>query len=128
MARSFRFDVDLPAAVTTIGNLGITPNAIDFRPLAAGQTDPVLYGIDVGPTTTQLYTINKNTAAVTPVGAGFPTEVAGAGGYSLAGGNNPIGFDFNPRTLQADNSIRIRLVASSGTNLRLNSNTDWWRR
>jgi hypothetical protein len=116
----FKFDVDVPAVTTPIGNIGFTPEAIDFRPLAAGQTDPVLYGIDVGPVTTQLYTINKATAVATPVGAGFPTVGAG---YTLAGGNNPIGFDFNPRTLQADNSIRIRLVASNGTNLRLNSDT-----
>lgn len=110
--------MDSPASTTTIGNLGIIPDAIDFRPLASGQTDPVLYGIDVGPTTTQLYTINKATAAVAPVGPGFPSQ---AGSYSLL--NSTIGFDFNPRTLQADDSIRIRVVSSNGTNLRLNSNT-----
>jgi hypothetical protein len=112
----FRFDVNSPSAITTIGSLGIVTDAIDFRPGTG-----TLYGIDVGPTTTQLYTINPNTAAVTPVEPGFPSVVAGAGGYNLA--DQTIGFDFNPRTLQADGSIRIRLVASRAANLRLNSDT-----
>ena len=112
----FRFDVNSPGTITTIGNLGIVTDAIDFRPGTG-----VLYGIDVGPTTSQLYTINPNTAAVTPVGPGFPSVVAGAAGYNLA--DQTIGFDFNPRTLQADGSIRIRLVASRAANLRLNSDT-----
>ena len=112
----FRFDVNSPATITTIGNLGIVTDAIDFRPGTG-----VLYGVDVGPTTSQLYTINPNTAAVTPVGPGFPSVVAGAAGYNIA--DQTIGFDFNPRTLQADGSIRIRLVASRTANLRLNSDT-----
>ena len=112
----FRFDVNSPATITTIGSLGIVTDAIDFRPGTG-----TLYGIDVGPTTTQLYTINPNTAAVTPVGPGFPSVVAGAGGYNLA--DQTIGFDFNPRTLQGDGSIRIRLVASRGSDLRLHSET-----
>jgi hypothetical protein len=112
----FRFDVNSPATITTIGNLGIVTDAIDFRPGTG-----TLYGVDVGPTTTQLYTINPNTAAVTPIGPGFPSVVAGAGGYNLA--DQTIGFDFNPRTLQGDGSIRIRLVASRGSDLRLHSET-----
>jgi hypothetical protein len=112
----FRFDVNSPGTITTIGSLGIVTDAIDFRPGTG-----TLYGIDVGPTTTQLYTINPNTAAVTPVGPGFPSAVTGAGAYNLA--DQTIGFDFNPRTLQADGSIRIRVVASRGVNLRLNSDT-----
>ncbi|MEX2141679.1 MAG: DUF4394 domain-containing protein [Pirellulales bacterium] len=112
----FRFDVNSPGTITTIGNMGIVTDAIDFRPGTG-----TLYGIDVGPTTSQLYTINPTTAAVTPVGTGFPTVVTGTGAYNLA--DQTIGFDFNPRTLQADGSIRIRLVASRGANLRLNSNT-----
>ena len=113
----FRFDVDTPGTVATIGNLGIVPEAIDFRPGTG-----VLYAIDVGPTTTQLYTVSVLTAAVTPVGTGFPSQVVdGAGSYNLL--NSSIGFDFNPRTLQPDGSVRIRVVASNGTNLRLNSDT-----
>jgi hypothetical protein len=114
----FRFDPDSPGTATTIGNMGITPDAIDFRPLAPGETDPVLYAIDVGPVIAQLYTVDRTTAAVTSVGPGFPTVGAG---YSLL--DATIGFDFNPRTLQADNSQLIRLVAGNGTNLRLNSDT-----
>jgi hypothetical protein len=112
----FRFDVNSPTSITSIGNLGIVPEAIDFRP----GTD-TLYAIDVGPTITQLYTINPSTAAITPVGPGFATVVVDAGAYNLA--DQTIGFDFNPRTLQADGSMRIRLVTSSGYNLRLNSDT-----
>jgi hypothetical protein len=116
----FRFDVDSPATVTTIGNMGIVPEGIDFRPLSAADVGnaPILYAIDIGTTTTQLYKVNTLTAAVTPVGAGFATVDAA---YNLTG--TTVGFDFNPRTLQADNSIRIRLAASSGVNLRLNSDT-----
>src|SRR5688572_11496578 len=106
----FRFDVNSPGTITTIGNLGIVTDAIDFRPGTG-----VLYSVDVGPTTSQLYTINTTTAAVTPVGPGFPSIVAGAAGYNIA--DQTIGFDFTPRTLQADGSIRIRLVASRTANL-----------
>lgn len=112
----FRFQTDLVNTVTTIGNMGIVPEGIDFRP---GSTQ--LYAIDVGATTTQLYTVNTSTAAVTPVGSGFPSQVMGVGAYNLVG--QTIGFDFNPRTLQPDGSMRIRLVASGGSNLRLNSMT-----
>ena len=114
----FSFNTATPAIATTIGNLGIVTEAIDFRP--GTQT---LYGIDVGPTTTQLYTIDTATAAITPVGAGFLSvdPTAANGGYSLV--NASLGFDFNPRTLQADGSIRIRVVTSNGDNLRLNSDT-----
>ncbi len=112
----FRFRTEIPATVTTIGNLGIIPEAIDFRPGSS-----ILYAIDVGPTTTQLYTINVNTAAITPVGDGFPSSAGEPVPYSLS--EAFIGFDFNPTTLQADNSMRIRVVATGGTNLRLNSST-----
>ncbi len=112
----FRFDVNSPAVITPIGNMGVVTDAIDFRPGTG-----ILYGIDVGPTTSQLYTINTATAAVTPVGPGFPSVVAGAAGYNIA--DQTIGLDFNPRTLQGDGSMRIRLVSSRAMNLRLNSDT-----
>lgn len=112
----FRFDVTAPGSIptTTIGNVGFTPEGIDFRP---GTN--ALYAIDIGPATTQLYTININNAAATPVGAGFNSTGAG---YDLTV-NQTFGFDFNPSTLQADNSMRIRLVSTATENLRLNSST-----
>lgn len=110
----FRFDVDSPSSVTPIGNLGFTTEAIDFRP---GTN--TLYGIDVGPNTTQLYTIDINTAVASPVGAGFNSTGAN---YNLVG-TQGIGFDFNPTTLQPDNSMRIRVVGTNNVNLRLNSST-----
>jgi hypothetical protein len=110
----FSFDVTNPATATTIGNIGFLPEGIDFRP---GTN--TLYAIDVGATTTQLYTIDVATAAATPVGAGFPSSGVD---YNLTG-NQSFGFDFNPKTLQGDNSMRIRLTSTNGENLRLNSST-----
>ena len=114
----FRFDISSPGSVTNIRNLGLTPEAIDFRPGTR-----TLYALDVEPDITQLYSIDALTGNVTAVGDGFPTTVADepTGNYSLAGAT--IGLDFNPRTLQPDGSVRIRVVASNGTNLRLNSDT-----
>lgn len=110
----FRFDVNTPADVTTIGPVGFVPKGIDFRPGTES-----LYALDVGPNTTQLYTLNINTGAATPVGAGFPSTGVD---YNLVV-NQSFGFDFNPTTLQPDNSMRIRVVSTSGTNLRLNSSS-----
>jgi DNA-binding beta-propeller fold protein YncE len=110
----FRFDTDLPANVTTLGPVGFVPEGIDFRP---GTN--TLYAIDIGPNTTQIYTLDINSGAPTAVGAGFTS--AGID-YDLTG-NQTFGFDFNPTTLQDDNSMRIRLVSTSGANLRLNSAT-----
>jgi len=114
----YRFDISSPSVVTEIAEIGFVPAAIDFRP--SSQT---LYAINIGQSTTQLFTVDLNTAVPTAVGAGFPTT---GSGYDLGTSLAPqtFGFDFNPTTLQADNSMRIRLV-SSGTraNLRLNSST-----
>lgn len=110
----FRFDVNTPSVVTTIGNVGFVPEGIDFRPSSSQ-----LFAIDIGPNTSQLYTININTAAASPVGAGFTSNGVG---YTLTG-NQSFGFDFNPTTLQGDGSMRIRLVSTGGSNLRLNSST-----
>lgn len=114
----FRFNLANPSVVTEIGPVGFLPEGIDFRPGTG-----LLYAIDVvpgaaAPGTSQLYTLNTSTGAATPVGAGFPTTVAGS--YDLST-SRTFGFDFNPKTLQADNSMRIRLVGSSGVNMRLNS-------
>ncbi len=114
----FRFNIASPGTVTNVGDIGFVPEGIDFRP--GTQT---LYALEVGAETSQLYRVNVVTGEVVAIGSGFPTEVAGepSGNYSLL--DTTIGFDFNPRTLQADGSVRIRVVASNGTNLRLNSDT-----
>jgi hypothetical protein len=110
----FRFNVNSPAAVTTIGAVGFVPEGIDFRP-----SSNTLYAIDIGPNTSQLYTININNGIPTAVGASFASI---GGSYDLTG-NQTFGFDFNPTTLQGDGSMRIRLVSTGGSNLRLNSST-----
>jgi hypothetical protein len=113
----FRFDVNAPATVWPVGPVGFVPEGIDFRPSSG-----LLYAIEVGPNTTQLYTIDTSSAVPTAVGAGFSSSGVAPGPYDLTG-NQSFGFDFNPTTLQADNSMRIRLVSSSGENLRLHSAT-----
>jgi hypothetical protein len=116
----FRFFVNAPAPapVTNIGApLGFVPEGIDFRP--SSQT---LYAIDVGANTTQLYTIDINTGVATTVGPGFTSSGVAPAAYDLTSSSN-FGFDFNPKTLQGDNSMRIRLVNTANQNLRLNSST-----
>jgi len=111
----FRFDPAAPAVVTNIGPTGLSSTAIDFRP---GTN--TLYSLVVGANTSTLFTVDINTAVATAVGTGFPTANIG---YDL-GGNNRVGFDFNPTTLQGDNSMRIRVISdNSRSNLRLNSST-----
>ena len=79
---------------------GETLLAIDFRP-GTGQ----LYGLG---STSRLYIIDQNSGAATALGAGpFAPALSG----SLTG------FDFNPTV------DRIRLVTSSGQNLRLHPET-----
>src|SRR5687768_7433487 len=71
----FKFFVNgvAPAPVTNIGApLSFVPEGIDFRP--SSQT---LFAIDVGPNTTQLYTIDIDTGIPTAVGAGFNSTGAG---------------------------------------------------
>lgn len=116
----FSFDPDLTPVATTIGNLGFVPEGIDFRPPGGSTSVPVLYAIDIGPATSQLYTVDTLTGSASAIGAAFPSVVGGS--YDLTGAQT-FGFDFNPRTLQGDGSVRIRLVSSGGVNLRLNSNT-----
>jgi hypothetical protein len=87
-------------AITGLGS-GETLLAIDFRP-ATGQ----LYGVSSG---SRLYVINQNTG----VARALTTEAFRPG---LAG-NQVAAFDFNPTV------DRIRLVTSTGQNLRLNPET-----
>ncbi len=110
----FRFNINTPAVVTPIGSVGFVPEGIDFRPGTSS-----LYALEVGPNTTQLYTIDITTAQATAVGSGFNSTGAN---YNLLQ-NTTFGFDFNPKTLQADNSMLIRVVGTNGTNLRLDSST-----
>lgn len=72
---------------------------IDLRP-ANGQ----LYALGSG---NQIYMVNPATAVATPVGTPFTLALTGT----------PVGFDVNP---MAD---RLRVVTSSGQNLRLNPDT-----
>jgi hypothetical protein len=114
----FNFNLTAPSVTTTVGNLGFVPEGIDFLPGTS-----TLFAIDVGPSTARLYTIDPNSGAATGIGAGFATAGSIGGiAYDL-GGANSFGFDFNPTTLQADGSIRIRFTANTGTNLRLHSAT-----
>jgi hypothetical protein len=86
-------------AITGLAS-GETLLAIDFRP-ATGQ----LYGVS---SASRLYVINQNTGVARAIGAGaFSPAVAG----------NLVGFDFNPTV------DRIRLVTSTGQNLRLHPET-----
>lgn len=116
----FRFDVNgiAPAPVTNIGApLAFVPEGIDFRP-----SSKTLYAIDVGPNTTQLYTIDINTGVASTVGPGFTSSGVVPAAYDLTTSSN-FGFDFNPKTLQGDGSMRIRLVNTANQNLRLDSST-----
>jgi hypothetical protein len=116
----FKFDPAVPAVATPIGSMGIVPGDIDFRPTTTpGDPNRPLYAIVVGNTTTQLYTVNTTTATVTAVGSGFPSSVSGS--YNLT--DQFIDMDFNPTTLQGDGSIFIRIIGSSGVNMRINANT-----
>lgn len=116
--RLHAFDLATPGVASSIGFLPFLPEGIDFRP----STD-WLYAIDVGPNTTQLYRVSTSTAAVTPVGVGFASAGSVGGvSYDLTTARS-FGFDFNPKTVQGDGSIRIRLTADNGANLRLNDTT-----
>lgn len=79
---------------------GETILAIDFRP-ATGQ----LYGLG---STSRIYVINPETGAARGIGAGA---------FTPALNGTVAGFDFNPTV------DRIRLVTTSGQNLRLNPET-----
>ncbi|MCK8491480.1 MULTISPECIES: DUF4394 domain-containing protein [Spirosoma] len=97
------FNPTSPGSYVSKTLTGLAPNdmiyGIDFRP-ANGQ----LYAVS---NTSRLYTINTSSGAATMVGSGpFSPAITGT----------DVGFDFNPTV------DRIRLVTSSGQNLRLNPN------
>jgi hypothetical protein len=112
----FRFDLDQPANVTLIGNIGFVPAGIDFRP---GSRE--LYALAIGSQLSQLYRIDIDSAVPTRVGADFTSVGTG---YNLnLGPDSVYGFDFDPKSLQPDGSMRIRFASSYGYNLQLNSKT-----
>ena len=83
------------------------------RSITGLQSGETIKGIDVRPTTGQLfalgstsrlYTLNPATAAATAVGGPFTPQLVGS----------DFGFDFNPVV------DRIRVVSNTGQNLRLN--------
>src|SRR4051812_22850620 len=99
-----QFDSASPATVTAVGPLtGLGPGqvaaAIDFRP-ATGQ----LY-LGAGGSSAQLYTLNVNTAALTPVAPAF--DPAGYGYPS---------FDFDP----VRDELRV-LTSDPGANPKTNA-------
>jgi hypothetical protein len=113
----FSFNLSSPGTISSIGNLGFTPEAIDFRPGTS-----TLYAFDVTGSTARIYTIDTATAVATAIGAGFSTSGVTPGAYDFSDATSAA-FDFNPTTLQGDGTIRIRLVGNDGTNLRLHSGT-----
>ena len=116
----FRFDVNNPSVVTTIGDVGFEPEGMDFLP---GSN--ILYAIDIPYSavkrTSQLYTIDIDTAVATPVGPDFSTN---GDGYNInTSPRTPIGFDIDPKSLQPDGSMRIQLVTELGFNIELSTKT-----
>ena len=103
------FDSAAPSSFTTVGALsgvaaGMGVRAIDFRP-----ADGTLYALATSTATHlgQLYTVNLGTGALSAVGSTFALDT---------GNSTRVSMDFNPV------SDRIRVVAGTGINLRLNPN------
>ncbi len=113
----FSFPLNNPAAATAIGSPTAGPDVkgLDFRPGTFS-----LYSIAVGAVNSQVGLVDLTTGGVTSIGAGFANTDVVNYTYNAA---QQFGFDFNPTTLQADGSIRVRLVTDNGENIRINSNT-----
>ena len=109
----FNFDVNAPGAAALVGNIGFAPDGIDFNP-ANGQ----LLALQVGTTTSSLFSLNLSNATPTLIGS-FASSGAG---YNLTRASS-FGFDVNPKTLQVDGSLRVRIVDNNGDNLILNTST-----
>lgn len=95
-------NLNAPTEMLTISGLGSGESiiSIDYRP-ATGQ----LYGLSSG---SRLYTINENSGVATPLGmAAFSPGIEGTN----------AALDFNPTV------DRIRLVSTTGQNLRLHPET-----
>ncbi len=112
-----RFNSNNPSMVTTVAITGLTAGetlvGIDYRP-TTGQ----LFGLGVNATanTGTLYVIDPQTGAATLAVAGTAGAIAfvNAAGAAVDLPTDGYGFDFNPTV------DRIRVVTSSGLNLRLN--------
>jgi hypothetical protein len=87
---------------------------IDVRP-STGQLFALGYNSSTG--VAQVYTINTSTALATPVGGTITLNLQDTNRSNTRGVITNVGFDFNPRV------DRIRVVAPNGTNYRLNPNT-----
>ncbi len=111
----FSFPLGNPADVTPIGATGNYSNGLDFFPGTLS-----LYSFFVGQTTSQLSLVDVTTGLPTAIGEPIPNAGTTPGSFSLTS-TLIYGFDFNPTTLQTDNSARIRLVDNTGQNLRLNN-------
>ncbi len=113
----YNFDSESPGTNTIVTVSGLGPNevlvGIDYRPATGG-----MYGLSVDPAGNgRVYLINPDTGA-----AAFSAQLAAdpsdpTAPYTSLLGSNNFGFDFNP---VAD---RLRLITSTGQNLRINVDT-----
>ncbi|MDU0371142.1 DUF4394 domain-containing protein [Hymenobacter endophyticus] len=104
------FDATTPGTITsTVAITGFTAGqaivGIDFRP---NTGELFALGYNSSSTQAQLYTINRTTGIVTPVGSALTLDL----GTNIL----RIGFDFNPTV------DRIRVTAGNRKNFRLNPN------
>lgn len=94
--------------------LSPSPVAKAITGLQPGET---LFGIDFRPVNGQLYAIGSTSRLYTINTSNGAAALVGSGPLSTLLVGNDVGFDFNPTV------DRIRLVTSSGQNLRLNPET-----
>jgi hypothetical protein len=112
-----RFRLDTPGTVVSVTITGIVAGetlvGIDGRP-ATGQLFGL--GVDAAADTATLYLIDPQTGAATIVGTASQIAFVDGGGnpIDLPDATGGYGFDFNPTV------DRIRVVAETGLNFRLN--------
>jgi hypothetical protein len=102
-------------------------NLVIFNPMAPGMPiskpltglfpDDMIYGIDFRPANGQLYAVSNTSRLYTINTSNGMATMVGSGPFSPAMMGVDVGFDFNPTV------DRIRLVTSSGQNLRLHPET-----
>lgn len=108
-------------ALTSTGNLQ-TYNANNLsaaqssKNITGLQSGEMILALDYRPATGQLYGLGSSSRIYTINAEGVATAV-GTGAFSPALSGNVAGFDFNPTV------DRIRVVTSTGQNLRLNPET-----
>ncbi|RYE29319.1 MAG: DUF4394 domain-containing protein, partial [Sphingobacteriaceae bacterium] len=95
------------------------PNVITGQVNITGlQTGEILLGIDFRPATGQLYGVGSSSRIyVVDYKTGVARAINSTAFTPALSGTTPVGFDFNPTV------DRIRLVTSTGQNLRLNPET-----